>query len=154
MLLVSLDIFRVFDLNILLSSFLNLFGIYFIYYCIIPVFNNGQTLGAMTSDIKIVFLKEYSKPQKIMILLLRALYAFVTLYAFRIYCDPKMNSIGQLYFDKRFNTTVIQTTDKVDLSKNKSYEYVTFPNSMFIKMMLTMFLGSVILSYILRLFNL
>jgi hypothetical protein len=136
LILLSFNIAKILNLPIIVEAVLNILIVFIIYYCIIPIVNNGQTLGSMIRGIKIIFLKKYTIFQKIYILVFRALYAFLTLYSYRMFLPKKMNNLGQLYFDERFNTSVILKTDEINSSENKSYQEVTFPPGLLFKMIL------------------
>jgi hypothetical protein len=130
----------IFNLPMELILILDFLCVYLIYYCAIPIFNKGQTIGGMIFGLKIVFLEEYSIFEKIKILLLRTIYAIFTFYPYRLLHTPKMNNIGQLYFDEKFNISIISKAEDIKSVKKTNYEYVALPTSFFFKIIFSMFI--------------
>ena len=111
----------IFDYNNILQIFIFLLS-FIIYFGLIPKLTNGYTLGGYILGNKIIVIND----TKLSIIayclrLLFALYSIIKLGAFNF---VKVNNLGQLYYDEKFNTTVIDKQTKIDLHNNiKVYEF-------------------------------
>ncbi len=95
--------------------------VYFIYFDTITIITKGQTIGLFLMKIKIVHLTKRNFIEKIFYSSLRHIYSTLAFYAFRIFLFPKMNNIGQLKFDERFNMTIVPNDKNIDVEKSKTY---------------------------------
>lgn len=100
------------------------FFLYFIFYVgVILYFTKGYTLGGYIVGTKIVSTKE--KDISIISYCLRMLYALYAIQKFGAFTKVKVNSLGQLSYDEKFNTTVLFRDIEIKALKNtkKDYEF-------------------------------
>jgi len=94
------------------------------YFGIIPKLTHGYTFLGYLFKIKIVKLdnKEISIVQYI----LRALYAGITPFKFLNYLRVRANNKGQFYYDRLFNTTVLDDKINLDTLKKEDKKYYSY----------------------------
>ncbi len=106
--------------NWLLPFFLLFF---FLYYSLIPKLTNGYTFSGFIMGIKVIKLD--STDIKLWEYFLRSLYALFAYMLFLGYIRVRTNTLGQFYFDKPFNVTVIGREQRNIFNDNKNID-ITF----------------------------
>jgi len=108
---------------LLLSIILFTLG-FILQFGVFVIFTNGYTVGGLIMRLKIVRLD--GKKLKLWTTMKRFLSAWNRHYEFMFYSHTKVNTLGQFYYDEKFETTIINSSDnipKVSDIKNLEYNY-------------------------------
>ena len=117
--------------------------IYILYFGVFVKFTNGYTIGGFITGIKIVKLDD--KKLEVLNCAKRFLSAWNSGTYYTGYIYTKINSIGQFYYDEKYNTTIIRRGKIIpDVNNIKYYEH-NFAKEIFISV-LTFFIILSILS--------
>ena len=108
---------------LLLSIFAFTLG-FILQFGVFVIFTNGYTVGGLIMRLKIVQLN--GKKLKLWPTIQRFLSAWNQHNKFMLYWHTKVNTLGQFYYDEKFKTTIINSSDnipKVSDIKNLEYNY-------------------------------
>lgn len=98
--------------------------LFFVYYSIIPKLTGGYTLSGIFFGLKII--KINNKPIKLREYFFRSFYAIFSYIRFFGYARVRVNKLGQLYFDKPFNITVVGKGYSLPLTIDKTSDFFSF----------------------------
>ena len=108
-------------ITIILSVILFTFGFIF-QFGIFVVLTNGYTVGGFIMRLKVVKLND--EKLKLWETVKRFLSAWNQVSVFTFYTHTKMNTLGQFYYDKEFNTTIINSNSTIQkISDIEDIEY-------------------------------
>lgn len=104
------------DLLIFITCFVSYFGVF-------TVLTKGYTLGGRIVGTRIVNIDQ-SPPTNILKYPLRMLFALYAVVKYRVFNQVKVNSLGQLFYDEKFKTTVVDKDTSIDFNMPiKQYEF-------------------------------
>jgi len=118
-------------------------ALFIIFYFVVFVkLTNGYTLGGLIVSIKIIMLN--NKQLEIGMLLKRLFYAIFLPIKFSFFRAVKVNSLGQFYFDEKYNTTIVDRNKNTLNMENKieyyehdyALEYIVFFGKYFLILLL------------------
>lgn len=129
---------RLLDIVIYISCFILYFGVF-------TVMTNGYTVGGKIFNIRIVSIdnNKIRNPFKYSFRMLLAIYAVIK---YRTFNNVKINSLGQLFYDEEFKTTVLDSRAIFD--NTVLLEYYEFNLMFFYGKLFSIFSG-ILLVYIL-----
>ena len=112
------------------------------YFAIFVKLTNGYTLGGLIVGTKIIMLN--NKQIEIRLLLKRLFYAIFLPVKFSFFRVVKVNSLGQFYFDEKYNTTIVNRNKNTLNIENKieyyehdyALEYIVFFGKYFLILLL------------------
>jgi len=134
--------------NILIGILLGNLLTITIYYGVFPSATNGFTIGSFIFRLKITHLNEKTFLEKIRTNTLKVLYACITFYPLRVLWHMKINSLGQLYFDQKFDMTINEISYNSDPNSTIDSHEVYFGFNMW-----KFFFIMLILSFLQKVYN-
>jgi len=136
------------EFNILLGILLGSLLTITLCYGVLPSVSNGFTIGSFLFRLRILHLNEKSIFKKIGTNTLKVIYASITFYPAKILWHMKINSLGQLYFDEKFNMTINEVSQSYDLNSTIDSHEVYFGFNIW-----KFFLVMLILSFFQKVYN-
>ncbi|WP_419771421.1 MAG: RDD family protein [Candidatus Marinarcus sp.] len=118
------------SLPALIAILLHAALIHILYFGIFVKLTNGYTIGGLITGIKIISLD--GKPLTIIGCAKRFLSAWNSNIYYTGYIYTKINSIGQFYYDEKYNTTIVKRGNKIPNTDSIKYYEHNFAKEFFI----------------------